>query len=756
MDDGGARGAAESPREHDPAALFEAGLGEASAPSAAEMAQHFTQFELLEVLGQGGMGIVYRARQKSLDRIVALKVLTPPPGNAAEFAERFQREARALARLEHPHIVRVYEHGTVDGLHYLVMEYVDGVTLRAALREGRLAPEQALRIVPQICDALQAAHDHGIVHRDIKPENVLIAKDGGVKIADFGLARLVEPGDTRLTRRDQVMGTLHYMAPEQFESPGDVDHRADIYSLGVVLYEMLTGELPIGRFETPSERAAVDARLDEVVLRALEKRRERRYQKADEFRSDMDVVAAGGVPAPRRPGAPHTQGPPVPLFLAKCALAATPLGIAALVTALIVAEANEASLGPVGHEEVWLIGGGAAAICAAFGVVAGAIAWLRIGLGRGRYTGLRAAVAGTLLPVLLAPVVGPTAIMLENAMRPPYAQTVSGTPRSPAAAGVSGLAVYYGPEDQVLRDEVADAATNLFLRARAHAARGGDDVLGTECAALYGEDAVAKLRALSPEQFAEGRRRGAFGLALVDTAELRLDLRRMSPNCALLDSTGARATVRAFSDEGWLRFSIVRPEQPEADAESASGWAPMSPAGAQPAGDIGAWRLEVSQVEEEPGTSGRWVEKTLVTGVPARGGTRAALDALATLLERAVTHAIARRDLDGVDTLYTSAAYQALVLCTPEERERLGRERRLGLALLTEDSIDDELAAYAQLASVTFDDTGRRAVAVLKHGAASLAVRCALEGSEWRLVAEPVALGTQSPGEFDARGRRSR
>ncbi len=147
------------------------------------------------------------------------------------------------------------------------MEFVDGLNLRGLIRKGQLKPEEALRIVPQICEALQYAHDEGIIHRDIKPENILLDRRGNVKIADFGLAKLLGTmsPDSALTGSRQVIGTLRYMAPEQMETPLAVDHRADIYSLGVVFYEMLTGELPLGRFAPPSKKVQVDVRLDEVV-----------------------------------------------------------------------------------------------------------------------------------------------------------------------------------------------------------------------------------------------------------------------------------------------------------------------------------------------------------------------------------------------------------------------------------------------------------------------------------------------------------
>src|SRR5262249_17599563 len=152
------------------------------------------------------------------------------------------------------------------------------------LQRGELGLEECLKIVPQLCDALQFAHDEGVVHRDIKPENVLLDKKGRVKIADFGLVKLIgqKLTEVSLTGPAQIMGTLHYMAPEQMNDPLAVDHRADIYSLGVLFYEMLTKQLPLGRFQPPSQKARVDARLDQVVLRALEAEPQRRYQKVHE------------------------------------------------------------------------------------------------------------------------------------------------------------------------------------------------------------------------------------------------------------------------------------------------------------------------------------------------------------------------------------------------------------------------------------------------------------------------------------------
>ncbi|UCG59318.1 MAG: protein kinase, partial [Phycisphaerales bacterium] len=270
-------------------------------PEPDDLAKQFTQLDILELLGQGGMGAVYKARQKQLDRLIALKILPPEVGEDTAFAERFTREARSMAMLSHPHIVTVHDFGqTEGGLYYFIMEFVDGTDLRHVIKAGELSPDEALLIVPQICEALHYAHEEGVVHRDIKPENLLLDKKGRVKIADFGLARLLDRPSAiyTLTHPAQRMGTPHYMAPEQIEHPHEVDHRADIYSLGVVFYEMLTGELPLGRFAPPSQKVQVDVRLDRVVLHTLEKEPERRYQHASEVKTDVEAISSGGEPAP--------------------------------------------------------------------------------------------------------------------------------------------------------------------------------------------------------------------------------------------------------------------------------------------------------------------------------------------------------------------------------------------------------------------------------------------------------------------------
>ena len=251
-------------------------------------------YELLESLGRGGMGAVFRARQTKLDREVAIKVLLPPPGEVEGWSQRFQREAQALARLEHPGIVTVHDFGQGEDLAWIVMELVDGADLRQMLADGRLPQAEALTIVPALCEALQYAHDRGVVHRDIKPENVLFDRFGGVKLVDFGLAKLSgDDGALQLTRTDQAMGTPRYMAPEQLERPREVDHRADLFSLGVIFYEMLTGHVPAGVVEPPSRVAGVDAGIDDVVLSALEREPGRRPQSAADIERQLKGVRDG-------------------------------------------------------------------------------------------------------------------------------------------------------------------------------------------------------------------------------------------------------------------------------------------------------------------------------------------------------------------------------------------------------------------------------------------------------------------------------
>ncbi len=272
------------------------------------------------MIGRGGMGEVYLAVQQSLGRKVALKILAERFSKDPAFVERFSREAAALANLSHPNIVSIIDKGVWKGRYFFIMEYVDGVNLRKILHQGKLSPEEALKMVPMLCDALAYAHERGIIHRDVKPENILFTKSGQPKIADFGLARLMQsdkPAEfPAITQSGTVMGTSDYMAPEARRSAKQADHRADIYSLGVVLYEMLTGELPLGKFAPPSRKVQVDVRLDEVVLKTLEADPELRYQKASEVGRDVTQITETGRTG-RAAGIPASQAPPAPKRLVR-------------------------------------------------------------------------------------------------------------------------------------------------------------------------------------------------------------------------------------------------------------------------------------------------------------------------------------------------------------------------------------------------------------------------------------------------------
>jgi serine/threonine protein kinase len=314
-------------------------MGLASVPSLEKVAAAFPQLEILGLIGSGGMGVVFKARQKNLNRLVALKVMSEALASRPTFVERFEREARVMAKLNHPNIVTLYDFGQTGGFCFLLMEYVDGVNLAQAMRAGRFTPAQALSVVPKVCEALQYAHELGVLHRDIKPANLLLDERGRVKIADFGVAKLMgdESVNLTLTESGAAVGTPAYMAPEQIEHSAEVDHRADIYSLGVVFYEMLTGELPLGQFSAPSEKLAMDSRIDGIVMRALKKERELRQQSADEVRTQVEGVVSGpalqrdaratNAVIQRRPGGTPRFVSVLVLVLALIAMVAVALGI---------------------------------------------------------------------------------------------------------------------------------------------------------------------------------------------------------------------------------------------------------------------------------------------------------------------------------------------------------------------------------------------------------------------------------------------
>ena len=270
------------------------------------------RYRVISQLARGGMATVYEALDLRLDRIVALKVMHPHLAHDQAFVSRFQREAKAAARLTHGHVVAVYDQGEDDGLVYLAMEYVPGRTLRDVLRQyGPLTPEQALVFLDPVLEALGAAHSAGFVHRDIKPENVLISDDGRVKVADFGLARAMETSGQSVTQ-GMIIGTVAYLSPEQVEH-GEADGRSDVYAAGILLFEMVTGQLPHAG-ESPlsvayqhvhsdvpapsTVRAGLPPDVDALVVTATRRDPSLRYQNAYDFLADIRRVRAA-LPPPR-------------------------------------------------------------------------------------------------------------------------------------------------------------------------------------------------------------------------------------------------------------------------------------------------------------------------------------------------------------------------------------------------------------------------------------------------------------------------
>ncbi|HZH77708.1 MAG TPA: serine/threonine-protein kinase [Archangium sp.] len=308
-------------------------------------------YEMERVLGRGGMGEVWLARQVSLGRKVAVKVLPPRLAKDPEFVTRFDKEATALAALSHPNIIQIIDRGVAGEHYYFVMEYVEGRSLRDVMRE--LSPAEALRVAMQVARAIESAHDKDIIHRDLKPENILLDGRGHVKVADFGLAGIRSGSESRLqlTATSVAMGTLNYMAPEQRRDAKNVDGRADLFSFGVVLYELLTGELPVGRFKLPSERVpGLDPRVDEVVARLLENEPEARYARASEVCQALEaLVTTVSQPAMSLAGAQpqsaRMAGAPGRL---KSGWRKVRSGLSGLGALVVVSLGLRAVLGPVG------------------------------------------------------------------------------------------------------------------------------------------------------------------------------------------------------------------------------------------------------------------------------------------------------------------------------------------------------------------------------------------------------------------------
>lgn len=270
-----------------------------SPPSVEQLQATLPGYRVESFIAQGGMGAVYRGYQLSLKRTVAIKVLSPLLlETEAGYARRFEQEARAMAQLSHPGIVAVHDSGaTTSGILYFVMEFVDGSDVAQMITaQGRLHSAEAMNIVAHVCDALHYAHRRGVVHRDIKPANIMVGRDGVIKVADFGLARMDHAERDALTRSGVLMGTPHYMAPETLKPDLKTDHRADIYAVGVMLYQMLTGSLPQGAFDAVSQQVpGLDPRWDEIITAALRTDREQRYQSIRDLRVALDRITTQPV-----------------------------------------------------------------------------------------------------------------------------------------------------------------------------------------------------------------------------------------------------------------------------------------------------------------------------------------------------------------------------------------------------------------------------------------------------------------------------
>ncbi|MEO5913775.1 MAG: serine/threonine-protein kinase [Luteolibacter sp.] len=264
-----------------------------NAPDVSYLATLFPGYEIESLIATGGMGAVYCATQRSLDRTVAIKILPPELSADAAFRAGFEAEAKAMARLNHPNLIGVYDFGEVGGMLYLIMEFVPGKSIHHSAHGIAIDPMETVRLVSSICHGLAHAHENGIIHRDIKPANILLDLNAQPKIGDFGLAR---PHDKQVREGDEIFGTPHYTAPEVTTPPYTVCHRADIFSVGVMLHELLTGRLPA---EDPRPASAIvrcDPRFDAIIHRATRHRPEQRYFSAAEMARDLEAIAATGRP----------------------------------------------------------------------------------------------------------------------------------------------------------------------------------------------------------------------------------------------------------------------------------------------------------------------------------------------------------------------------------------------------------------------------------------------------------------------------
>jgi serine/threonine protein kinase len=273
------------------------------APEPAALAPLFPGYEIETLIATGGMGAVYRAVQKSLDRTVAIKILPHEFSDDAAFCSGFEAEAKAMARLNHPNLIGVYDFGEVNGMLYIIMEYVPGKSLFHSSHGTAIDPAEVIRLVTGICDGLAHAHEHGILHRDIKPSNILLDLHAQPKIGDFGLAR---PVDSTIQEGEEIFGTPHYTAPEVVNAPHSVDCRADIFSVGVMLHELLTGRLPADDPRPASAICHCDPRFDAIVRRATHPSPEMRYRSASEISRDLHAIEASSGPRVLKTANPNT------------------------------------------------------------------------------------------------------------------------------------------------------------------------------------------------------------------------------------------------------------------------------------------------------------------------------------------------------------------------------------------------------------------------------------------------------------------
>ncbi len=259
------------------------------------------QYEISHLIAAGGMGAVYAGTQRALDRPIAIKILPPDAAKDGESIGRFRTEARAMARLSHPNIPTVFDFDVSAGYCYLAMEYIDGCNVHQLITRGELTPALTYKLLAQVCEALHFAHERGIVHGDIKPSNLMVTHEGTVKLADFGLAQLMDPGN-RQSDTFTPMGTPEYAAPELWEPGVVMDHRADLYSLGCVFFEMLTGAPPQGQFQLPAAALKLDVRVDTIITRCMQQKPGLRYQSAAEIKQAFEALSqpSQGVPKPVR------------------------------------------------------------------------------------------------------------------------------------------------------------------------------------------------------------------------------------------------------------------------------------------------------------------------------------------------------------------------------------------------------------------------------------------------------------------------